>query len=99
MNSATAPLADRDLHADFGPILSRVFSDDLGRAYWHVDRLCLNFCYHVARAYKLLEVPIESIDQLADRLCIAPEAIYLVKTILDILCEEGVAKRTGTCID
>ena len=99
ISSVTSSLSHRDLQADLAPVLSRVFSDDLERAYWHVDRLCLHFCYHVTRACRLLNRRTESIDQLAARLGIAPEAIYLVETILDILAEEGIGKRTGHFIE
>jgi SAM-dependent methyltransferase len=61
-------------------VISRCFSPRLEEAYQHIDRMVLQFCFHVAR-----ELPIFGGFEPA------PEGRYLVQTVRDILAEEGFA--------
>jgi SAM-dependent methyltransferase len=59
-------------------VIDRCFSPRLEEAYRHIDRLVLQFCFHVARAlpiYRGFEA--------------TTEARYLLETVRDILAEEG----------
>ena len=80
-------------------VFAQAFSSDLELAYWHVDRLCLHLCFHVANECGLLKTRAEPLPDIAVRVGVAPDAVYLVRAILDILCEEGVARCTpeGFC--
>jgi SAM-dependent methyltransferase len=76
------------------PHFHRCFSAELERAYRYVDRLCLDLCLGLARDCRLLGPTSETFEQLADRVGVAPEAAYLLGAVLDILSEEGFARRT-----
>jgi yersiniabactin nonribosomal peptide/polyketide synthase len=80
-------------------VFAQVFSSDLELAYWHVDRLCLHLCFHVDDECGLLKMRAEPLPDIAARVGVAPDAAYLVRAILEILCEEGVARCTpkGFC--
>jgi hypothetical protein len=76
------------------PLFASAFSNDLEVAHSHVDRLCLHLCFRVVRDCGLLKVEAEPLAELIARVGVAPDAVYLVRTILDILSEEGFARRT-----
>jgi polyketide synthase PksN len=91
----TARRADLDvLQSRLEPFFDRCFSDDLEQVYQNVDRLCLNLCLHVARDCRLLGPTSEPLDQIIERVGVVPPAIYLLRAVLDILSEEGFARRT-----
>lgn len=73
------------------PVVRRCFSDDLERAYRYVDRLCLNLCLNLARDCRLVGPANEPVEQLIERVGVAPWAVYLLDAVLDILREEDVA--------
>ena len=95
MNLASNPgLNGSELGNQLEPLFSSVFSSDLERAYLHVNELCLQLCFHIVRHCQLLHSPAMPLDQLLARANIAPDAGYLIETVLQILCEEGYAKST-----
>jgi SAM-dependent methyltransferase len=65
-----------------------VFSSELEEAYSYVDRLGLEFCFHVVRELQLFAG-----DRVSPSPRVAPEAEYLLGTVLDILAEEGYVAR------
>jgi SAM-dependent methyltransferase len=96
MNGMGAPAFDaQELHSQMQPLFARLFSDDLEHVYAQVDRLCLQLCFRVARECDLLSSRTETLTQIVARANIAPDAVYLVGTVLDILCEEGLVRRTA----
>lgn len=91
----TASLLDFDTLLDRAePAFHRCFSDDLERAYRYVDGLCLNLCLDLARDCRLLGRASEPVEQLIERVGVAPQAVYLLGAALDILSEEGFARQT-----
>jgi SAM-dependent methyltransferase len=100
MSRIDVPALDANaLRTRWEPLFARTFSEDLERAYSHVDRLCLHLCFRVAQDCRLLEFPAEPLASLIARVNVAPDAIYLVQRVLDILCEEGFARRTDNGIE
>jgi len=95
MNRMAAPTPDiRGLRIQMEPLFGRVFSDDLEHAYSYVDQLCLHLCFRVARECQLFKFPAASLGLLVARANVAPDAVYLVQAIIDVLCEEGFLGRT-----
>jgi len=96
---AALPSPEREAQTRLDQVFAQAFSSDLELAYWHVDRLCLHLCFHVANECGLLKTHAEPLPDIAARVGVAPDAVYLVRAILDILCEEGVARCTpeGFC--
>ena len=82
------------LRTQMEPLFARSFSDDLERAYSYVDRLCLHFCFRLAHDCRLLESHAEPLAELIARAGVAADAVYLLGAALDILAEEGFARRT-----
>ena len=76
------------------PLFASVFCDELECAYSHVDELCLQLCFRIARHCQLLHGPTTTLDQLLAEAKVATDAGYLIETVLQILCEEGFTKRT-----
>lgn len=68
------------LRCAMAPVFRRCFSDELARAYEHVDRLCLELCCHV----------LGRVD------CASParQARYFLETVFAILAEENFLGRT-----
>jgi SAM-dependent methyltransferase len=85
---------DGALRTRMEALFKRAFSDDLERAYSYIDRLCLQMCFHLVHECGLLEPEIEPFDRLVERVGVSPDAAHLVAAVLDILREEGFAKRT-----
>lgn len=81
------------LQARMAPLFANLFSADLERAHAHVDRLCLHLCFHITAAFQLLRCEPELLAQLVARIGAVPESIYLLRTVLDILREEGFASE------
>ena len=71
-------------------IFDSVFSSELEEAYSYLDRLGLEFCFHVVRELKL-----SAGDRVSPSQKVVPEAEYLLRTVLDILAEEGYVARDG----
>jgi SAM-dependent methyltransferase len=95
MDLAAHPYSDTDMRSFLEPHFCRVFSSDLDLAYRHVDRLCLQLCFHVANECALLEATAQPLTEIVSRVGVVEEAIYLARAILDVLCEEGYAKYTA----
>jgi len=77
----TALLPDlASLRCTMEPMFRRCFSDELARAYEHIDRLCLELSCHVLR----------------NAGCTSPahQARYFVETVFAILAEENFLRRT-----
>jgi SAM-dependent methyltransferase len=75
------------------PLFGRCFSHDLERAYSHVDRLCLNLCFHIVHECGLLNCHSEPLAGVIARAGVAPEAVYLLETVFEILAGEGFAEH------
>lgn len=91
----TGPILDlRTLPDHVEPMVRQCFSESLERAYRYVDRLSLNLCLGLAHDCRLLGPASEPVDQLVERVGVAPEAIYLLDAVLDILTEEDFARQT-----
>jgi SAM-dependent methyltransferase len=96
MKGMVAPAFDAQvLRSRMQPLFARLFSDDLERVYAHVDHLCLQLCFRLAHECDLLNSRAETLAQIVARANVAPDAVYLVGTVMDILCEEGFVKRTA----
>ena len=76
-------------------VFSRSFSGDLARAYFYIDRLCLNLCFHIVHECRLFQARSEHLTDLCARIGVVPDALYLVNTVVDILQEEGYVQQLG----
>ena len=93
MTETAAPLFDqRALLRRLEPVFAEAFSNDLERAYAHLDGLCLQLCFRVANDCELLRTRAEPLADIVARVGVAEDAAYLARAILDILCEEGFAQ-------
>ena len=81
------------LQARMEPLLARGFSHDLERAYSYVDRLCLNLCFNLVHECDLLRFHAEPLAAVIARAGVAPEAVYLVGSVFEILAEEGFVEH------
>jgi len=79
------------LRTRMAPLFANLFSADLERAQAHVDRLCLHLCFHITAAFQLLRCEPELLTQLVARIGAVPESVYLLRTVVEILEEEGFA--------
>jgi SAM-dependent methyltransferase len=74
----------------------RCFSRQLEAAYAQVDLLALHFCFHLVHRFGLFDGgSVFTFDGLVRRIGVAPEAEFLLRTVLDMLREEGYVASQG----
>ena len=86
----TASESFMDLQAAAADTLSRCFSTELEETYIHIDRLCSHFCFGIVHEFWIFEDGARlSFGELATRVGAVKDSEYLLRAVLDILCEDG----------
>jgi len=84
------------LAAAMAEVAERCFTPQLEEAYSQVNLLAVHFCFHLVHHFGLFDgEPVFTFDELVRKIGVAPDAEYVLRTMLDILQEEGYVTSRG----